>query len=232
MRWAPRASPPSSTSSSELAPEPHTRQSQARRAGRGGRPAPAVGGSRDRRLVRGAPPQPPAERPGAAQVGADPARRMEARRRPRGHRPARVGERCAASRPTAAERSRPPSGARTTTSSTPRSPGRRRRPSPMRLRAQRRERFSPARKLRLWIAGDSLVVVPGRVAPPRRRREAPSSSRWARWTGASRAGSSGPTSSTGSGSVREEPRKTRRARDRPHVRRQRRPRLHDRPAGG
>lgn len=34
-------------------------------------------------------------------------------------------------------------------------------PKPGVAKPQKRERFSPQRKLRLWIAGDSLVVVPG-----------------------------------------------------------------------
>ncbi len=61
----------------------------------------------------------------------------------------------------------------------------------------KRERFSPERKLRLWIAGDSLVVVPGESllrAVAGNRAITP----LARSTAGSRAVSSGPTSSTGS----------------------------------
>ena len=68
-------------------------------------------------------------------------------------------------------------------------PGRPSKPAP----PPKRERFTPDHPLRLWVAGDSLVVVPGESV-----LRAASSSRSARSRAGSRPASSGPTSSTGS----------------------------------
>ena len=130
-----------------------------------------------------------------------------------------------------ARRSRRRSDGRTTTRSTPRS-SRRDRSRSRRRRSHagqppKRVKFTPEKKLRLWIAGDSLVVVPGesvlREVAGNRAFDAVDAIDGRIASGLERPGCLQLVHARARGDGDAEA-----ARRRPHVRRQRRPRVHDR----
>ena len=142
---------------------PETPQTTATPPHYGRRTAAAFGRVGDRRLAHRAHDRALPQRPGTAQVGDDPAGGLEARRRTRRHRAACERERALLlDRPRKALKSAlgrsdddevdtavaAPNPKPTTPVTTPETPA-------------QRVKFTPKRKLGVWIAGDSLVIVPG-----------------------------------------------------------------------